>query len=96
MGQLKFNQTIDYYPGCYRLHKRFSPAPMDLKSTRKVLENIDGLQVRQIAAPQCCYKPEGLAHMIGSIQNQIMVHICTGLLFSGQKTTCPRIAPLMS
>lgn len=84
MGGLSFNQTIDYYPGCYRLHKRFSPAPMDLKSTSNVLENLDGLQIHQIAAPQCCYKPEGLVHMIDSIQNEIMVHICTGCYFQAK------------
>lgn len=81
MGGLNLDETIDYYPGCYRLHKRFSPAPMDLKSARQVLEGIDGLRVHQIAAPQCCYKSEGLTHMIGNIKNRLMVHICTGCYF---------------
>jgi Fe-S oxidoreductase len=73
-----FDGKIDFYAGCYKLHKRFSPAPMDLKSTNKVFSKIDGLTLNRISAPQCCYKAEGLAHMIDNIQTETMVHICTG------------------
>ena len=31
------NYEIDYYAGCYRLHRKFAPVPMDLASTDSVL-----------------------------------------------------------
>jgi hypothetical protein len=78
METYKFNNSIDYYAGCYRLHKRFSPAPMDLKSTNKVFSKLEGLKINRISAPVCCYKPKGLQHMIGHVKTKQMVHICTG------------------
>lgn len=78
METIRFQERIDYYAGCYKLHKKFSPAPMDLKSAGHVFAKLDGLEVHGISAPQCCYKPEGTAHMMGNIQTKLMVHICTG------------------
>jgi len=78
MGTVKFEEKIDYYAGCYRLHKRFSPLPMDLESTDKVFDNMEGLDIHRISAPQCCFKPEGLSHMIENVSTRLMVHICTG------------------
>lgn len=78
MGAIKLDDSIDYYAGCYRLHRKFSPAPMDLKSTDEVFSNMEGLKVNRISAPKCCYHPEGLAHMIGQVKTKTMVHICTG------------------
>jgi len=72
---------IDYYAGCYRLHKKFAPVPMDLKSTNAVLAKIQGLKVNRIAAPACCYKPEGLSHMLEHVRTECLVHICTGCYF---------------
>ena len=51
---------------------------MDLESTDKVFDNMEGLDVHRISAPQCCYKPEGLSHMIENVSTRLMVHICTG------------------
>lgn len=78
VGMIPFNERIDYYAGCYKLHRKFSPAPMDLKSTEQVFSRLEGLDVHRIGAPQCCYKPEGAAHMIRNIETRLMVHICTG------------------
>jgi hypothetical protein len=78
MEPVQFDKDIDYYAGCYRLHRKFSPVPMDLKSTDELFTKMRGLRVNRIRAPQCCFKPEGLAHMIGSIKTDLMVHICTG------------------
>ena len=78
MGTLKFNKTIDYYAGCYKLHRKVSPVPMDLRSTEAIFSKIEGLKVNRISAPQCCFKPEGLAHMIDHVQTDMMVHVCTG------------------
>jgi len=78
MDTYNIDSEIDYYAGCYRLHKRFSPAPMDLKSTNKVFSKLQGLNINRISAPICCYKPEGLEHMISNIKTKQMVHICTG------------------
>lgn len=78
MPEITHAENIDYYPGCYRLHRKFSPAPMDLTSTASVFKKINGLSVNRIGAPACCYKPEGLAHMIDQVKTQTMVHICTG------------------
>ena len=72
------DRSIDYYAGCYRLHKKFAPVKMDLKSANEVFEKFQGLSVHRISAPQCCYKPEGAAHMMGGVQTGIMVHVCTG------------------
>ncbi len=78
MGQLPFNESVDYYPGCYRLHARLSPAPMDLRSTEDVFSKLQGLRVRRIDAPKCCYTPEGLSHMVENAKAALMVHVCTG------------------
>lgn len=78
MEPIQFNKEIDYYAGCYRLHRKFSPVPMDLKSTDAVLAKMEGMKVNRISAPQCCFKPEGLAHMMGNIRTPLMLHICTG------------------
>jgi hypothetical protein len=78
MDNIYYNGKIDYYAGCYRLHKYFSPVPMDLQSTDKVFSKIEGLEINRINAPQCCYKPEGLDHMVSHVKTKQMVHICTG------------------
>ena len=78
MGRVPFRGRIDYYAGCYRLHQRISPEPMDLASTEEVFAQMPGLEVSRIAAPACCFKPEGLSHMIEHVSAPQMVHICTG------------------
>ncbi|MFH1136227.1 MAG: heterodisulfide reductase-related iron-sulfur binding cluster [Pseudomonadota bacterium] len=78
MPTINLHQEIDYYAGCYRLHRKFAPTPMDLKSTNQVFEKIEGLKINRVSAPQCCYKPEGLQHMLQGIRTGTMVHICTG------------------
>ena len=78
IGPLACNQQIDYYAGCYKLHRLFAPVPVDLKSTHRVFDRISGLSVNRIGAPSCCYRPEGLAHMLDHVQTDTMVHICTG------------------
>lgn len=78
MQEVRYDGRIDYYPGCYRLHRRFAPVSMDLESTEEVFAKIEGLDINRIDAPKCCYKPEGVAHMMDSIETETMVHICTG------------------
>ena len=51
---------------------------MDLKSTDEIFSKIKGLEINRISAPQCCYKPEGLKHMVENMKTKQMVHICTG------------------
>lgn len=81
MGRLQWKAEIDYYPGCYRLHRKFAPVPMDLKSTDEVFQKIENLSVNRIGAPACCFKPEGLEHMIRNVKTRTLVHICTGCYF---------------
>ncbi|MFH1951812.1 MAG: heterodisulfide reductase-related iron-sulfur binding cluster [Pseudomonadota bacterium] len=78
MGKVRFREDIDYYAGCYKLHRKFSPVPMDLKSTDQVFSKMEGLDVHRISAPKCCFTPEGLSHMTENILTRRMVHICTG------------------
>jgi hypothetical protein len=78
MGTIPYREKIDYYAGCYRLHRKLSPVPMDLDSTEEVFSRLEGLEVHRIDAPQCCYKPEGAAHMIASVETGTLVHVCTG------------------
>ena len=51
---------------------------MDLRSTEAVFKKINGVTINRISAPSCCYKPDGLAHMIEKVKTKQMVHICTG------------------
>ncbi|MEW5722265.1 MAG: heterodisulfide reductase-related iron-sulfur binding cluster [Thermodesulfobacteriota bacterium] len=81
MGRLRLEGEIDYYAGCYRLHRKFAPVPMDLASTDEVLAGLAGLKVNRITAPKCCYTPEGLSHMLEGIKTKHLVHICTGCYF---------------
>ncbi len=85
---IEWINKIDYYAGCYKLHKKFAPVPMDLKSTNSVFKKINGLDVNRISAPDCCYKPDGLKHMIDNVETDYMVHICTGCYFQA-KTNMP-------
>jgi hypothetical protein len=78
MESPQMDREIDYYAGCYRLHRRLSPAPMDLRSADEVLAKIRGLRIHRIAAPRCCFHPEGLSHMVGHVKTDTMVHVCTG------------------
>jgi hypothetical protein len=80
-GDLQWPHEIDYYAGCYKLHQNFAKVPMDLKSTNAVFQKIEGLSINRISAPACCYKPDGLAHMIRNVKTDCMVHICTGCYF---------------
>jgi hypothetical protein len=63
MDVIPWEGEVDYYAGCYRLHRKFSPVPMDLESAEEVFSRLRGLQVNRIGAPSCCYKPEGIAHL---------------------------------
>jgi Fe-S oxidoreductase len=78
---VEWNKEIDYYAGCYKLHKKFAPVPMDLKSTDSALKKIKGLSINRISAPDCCYKIDGLGHMINNVKTDCMVHVCTGCYF---------------
>ena len=81
ISTLYWNKKIDYYAGCYRLHRKFSPVPMDLKSTNLVFKKIKDLSINRISAPDCCYKPDGLNHMLKNVKTNYMIHICTGCYF---------------
>jgi Fe-S oxidoreductase len=81
VATFKLNKKVDYYAGCYKLHRRFAPVPMDLKSANRVFAKIEGLDLNRIKAPSCCYKPDGLAHMIDGVKTDCMVHVCTGCYF---------------
>jgi hypothetical protein len=81
LGDLEWAGAIDYYAGCYRLHRNLAPSPMDLASTNAVFDKIKGLAIHRINAPACCFKPEGLAHMINQVKTNYLVHICTGCYF---------------
>lgn len=81
VSALHWPKEIDYYAGCYKLHRNLAEIPMDLKSANTLFSQIEGLSINRISAPACCYKPEGLAHMIGQVRTDCMVHICTGCYF---------------
>lgn len=78
MEPMSFKREIDYYAGCYRLHRKLSPVPMDLKSTKRIFRKLKGLRVHAISAPKCCFTPEGLSHMMEKVTTDLMVHLCTG------------------
>ncbi|MGC9325985.1 MAG: heterodisulfide reductase-related iron-sulfur binding cluster [Desulfomonilia bacterium] len=78
ISTMEWNHEIDYYAGCYRLHRRLAPVPMELQSTNAVFNKIHGLDINRISAPACCYTPDGLNHMIRNVKTRYMVHVCTG------------------
>lgn len=75
---MEWKNEIDYYAGCYRLHKKLAPVPMELRSTNEVFKKIHGLEINRISAPACCYTPDGVHHMIKNIRTKHLVHVCTG------------------
>lgn len=75
---MQWREAVDYYAGCYRLHQKLAPAPMDLKSTNAVFDKIEGLSVNRIGAPACCHTEQGLKHMLGNMNTKHMVHVCNG------------------
>jgi hypothetical protein len=46
-----------------------------------VFGKIKDLSINRISAPECCFKPDGLNHMLKSVETNYMVHICTGCYF---------------
>lgn len=78
ISTMEWRNEIDYYAGCYRLHRKFAPVPMELRSTNSVFKKIHGLAVNRISAPACCYTADGLNHMIRNIKTKYLVHVCTG------------------
>ncbi len=42
VGDLQWPHEIDYYAGCYKLHRNFADVPMDLKSTNAVFQQDRG------------------------------------------------------
>ncbi len=78
LPSMQWRGAIDYYAGCYRLHKKLAPPPMDLKSTNAVFEKIEGLSVNRIGAPACCHTEKGLNHMLTNVKTKYMVHVCNG------------------
>ncbi len=81
ISTLDWENEIDYYAGCYRLHKKFAPITMDLISTNSVFKKIKGLSINRISAPACCYKSDGLHYMMDNVITDCMVHVCTGCYF---------------
>lgn len=78
MPELSAEMAIDYFAGCYKLHRRLSPAPMDLKSTDEIFSRISGLKVNRIPSGNCCYTPEGISRLVDGGRTGCQVHICTG------------------
>jgi len=78
IDHMKWPEEIDYYAGCYKLHRNLANFPMDLRSTNEVLRKVQGLSINRIGAPACCFKPDGLAYMLDHVKTGCMVHICTG------------------
>lgn len=85
MKDIESDTSIDYYPGCYKLHRRISPVPMDLESTDRVFGRIKGLNVNRIEAAGCCFSTEGLHHMINAGVTKRQIHICTGCYDRAEK-----------
>ncbi|MDD5475678.1 MAG: (Fe-S)-binding protein [Syntrophales bacterium] len=78
LPSMRWREAIDYYAGCYRLHKKLAPFPMDLRSTNAVFDKIEGLNVNRIGAPACCHTEQGLNHMLSNVRTGNMVHVCNG------------------
>lgn len=78
MEERDWEGEVDYYAGCYRLHRKFSPVPMDLDSTEEVFSRLRGLRVNRIDAPRCCYRPEGISHVMDNLRTRTLVTVCTG------------------
>jgi Fe-S oxidoreductase len=70
--------TIDYYAGCYRLHRKLADVPMDLEAVDSLLSLLPGLEVNRISAPRCCYTEEGLRHLKESSHADLLLTVCTG------------------
>lgn len=78
LEEVDWEREVDYYAGCYRLHRRLSPVSMDLDSAEEVFSRFRGLRVHRIDAPSCCYKPEGIAHILNEMCTKTLITICTG------------------
>lgn len=86
---MQWDEPIDYYAGCYRLHSKLAPAPMDLKSTNALFDKIAGLAVNRIGAPSCCHTEQGLNHMLGNVKTRYMVHVCNGCYIRARENMPP-------
>lgn len=71
-------EAIDYYAGCYRLHRKLADVPMDLEAVDALLSLFPGMEVNRIGSPRCCYTPEGLEHLGSSAKTRLLLTVCTG------------------
>ena len=72
------NQEIDYYPGCYRFRRKITQESLDIESTARLLERIEGLKVNEVDSKLCCYIPPHLDQLTESLATNNLLTICTG------------------
>ncbi len=71
-------RSIDYYAGCYRLHRKLANVPMDLEAADGILERFPDMEVNRIPAPRCCFTEEGLRHLEKGVKTDLLITVCTG------------------
>lgn len=95
LPKLWTDKKIDYYPGCYKFHRKLFPVPTDLVSTEQVFAKIQGLIIHRIEAKACCFKPAGIAHLVTNSCAETQVHVCTGCYSQAKKNVTKDVEVLM-
>ena len=74
-----YHGAVDYYEGCYRFHKKISPVSYPRGVYKKMLEQIEGLEVHALNNDICCVNKA--ERIVSSMSNHHLVNICTGCYF---------------
>jgi Fe-S oxidoreductase len=82
----KLDLSADYYAGCYRFRRKITSAPLDIEPPKKIFDRIEGLKVNHLNPNYCCYIPPHLENLVGDIQTQTVITICTGCYYNLRRT----------
>lgn len=91
----KLDAEVDYYAGCYRFRRKVTDKPVDVQSSQRVLDKIEGLKVNALDNKFCCYIPPHLEQLMGTVKTGTVVNICTGCYFN-LKNGMPKDGPMQA
>lgn len=74
----KLDMEADYYAGCYRFRRRITPEPVSVEAAERLLAKVDGLKVNYLDNGLCCFKPQHLEELVGSLSSRELIAICNG------------------
>jgi Fe-S oxidoreductase len=77
----RITADVDYYAGCYRFRRKLTSVPVNIEAAQRVLNKIEGLRVNQLDNNLCCFKEQQVDQLLGSLETNMMITICSGCYY---------------